>query len=432
MTVVSKKAFPHSRRAGGFTVVELSVSLLVLAVVLLGLLALFDFSNRISSVQTNVSDMQQNQRVAQQEVMRLVRMAGRGPIPLGQPPIGMAVAAYNQVPASTHIGGINTPEIVPGSDVLTVRGIFTAPIYQVNSSAPNAFAIQTSDGGFSGHVDVSSTTPTSIPQNLQFLKDAVASALENNAKPAERLLLVSARNPALWTVVALNATASDVSSDPIRLEFTPLPADDPGYFDMPAGNAIADLGAVAFVGILEEYRFYLRQAFKVAPNGSQDVATVFSRARVFPGTDRPWRGLGDDLGVSDDSHPSWKSDIADNIIDLQVALAFDTPRGGGAFDDDDNNTGDDDRIYESADGSSDDWLFNDGLAVNPLDWANKKLYFIRLTTLARSDRRDQGYRSPDLVKLEDHDLSTTRFNTDATDRMFRYRPLETLIDMRNL
>jgi hypothetical protein len=99
--------------------------------------------------------------------------------------------------------------------------------------------------------------------------------------------------------------------------------------------------------------------------------------------------------------------------------------------DDGDEVGNDDRIFESADGTNDDWLFNDTQPVVPLQWANQQLYFIRLTTLARTDRRDAGYQSPELVRLENHDLTTSRFNT-RTDRMFRYRPLQTLIDMRNL
>ena len=64
-------------RSAGFTVMELAVSMLVLVVVLLGMLSLFDFSNRLSHVQTNVADMQQALRIAQQDaVRRAVRSCG--------------------------------------------------------------------------------------------------------------------------------------------------------------------------------------------------------------------------------------------------------------------------------------------------------------------------------------------------------------------
>ena len=428
---VLQKSFSPQRRTAGFTVVELAVSLLVMVVVTLGMLALFDFSNRLSSVQTNVSEMQQSQRIAQQEVIRTVRMAARGPVPLGLPPVGMSVAMWSQVPVGTRIGGSGTPEVLEGTDVLTVRGVFSSPVYQVNASRPNVFAVQTVDGGYTGFVDIANLTPSSIPQDLQSLKDALDSANQNPAKPRERLLLVSARNLDVWSIVALNPTNSTADATSAHLVFASLPADDPAYFDFPTIAAPSTLGAVAFVGILEEHRFYVRRAFKTAPNGTQDLASMFSHARVFPGTDRPWRGLNDDMSVGDNNHQSWKIDIADNIVDFQVALGFDSPRGGGRISDDQNHTGDDDRIYESADGQNDDWLYNDSQAVVPTQWANLPPYFIRLTTLARTDRRDKDYKSLLLDHLEDHDLAASRYNT-GTDRMFRYRPLQTLVDLRNL
>ena len=415
-----------SRRADGFTVVELAVSMLVLVVVLLGTLALFDFTNRVSNVQSNVANMQQSQRTAQQDLIRTVRMAGRGPIPLGPPPIGLAVAVYDQVPDDTRVGGAGTPLVVPGSDILTVRGVLETSVYQINASSLTAFEfVRHGDGTVTGHVDVDNYSPSGIPQDQAALKEAIASA------QPERLVLVSSRNPEFWTLVELDPGPSgEIAGETIHLEFKSLPAtdptDDPAYFDLPAFNPIEDLGSVAFVGILEEHRFYLRQGTKLAPGGGQDLAPQLSRARVFPGTDRPWRGSAADV-----DHPSWQLDIADNIVDMQVALAFDSPRGGGRIRDDDDNVGDDDRIFEADDGVADDWLFNDSSVVTPLEWTNQTLYFIRVTTLARTDRRDPGYESPDMVRLENHDLTGSRFN-DATDRTFRYRSLESLIDMRNL
>jgi type II secretory pathway pseudopilin PulG len=418
------------RSQAGFTVIELTVSLLVLVVVLLGMLSLFDFTNRLTSVQTNVADLQQSLRVAQQDVVRTVRMAGRGPIPLGQPPAGVAVAVWNQVPAGTRIGGAGTPLVVAGSDILTVRGVFTSPVYQINAALPGAFSIAQSGGVFTGSVVVGKTTPTSIPQDITLLRDALLSAQEDASRPRERLLLISSANPAIWGIVELDPSGSSVDADEARLRFRSVPADDPVYFDLPTGT-LGNITSVAFVGLLEEHRFYVREAFETAPNGTQDLASRFSRARVFPGTDRPWRGRGDDPGVADADHASWRMDVADNIVDLQVALAFDSPRGGGRITDDEDTVGNDDRIFEAADGLNDDWLFNDGQPVDPVQWANQQLYFIRLTTFGRTDRRDPGYQAPQIVRLEDHDLTTSRFN-NRTDRMFRYRPLQTLIDMRNL
>ena len=73
---------PSSRRAdAGFTLIELLVSLAVTAVLILGVLATFDFSARMNKVQLNVADMQQSLRIAQNEVVKLSRMTGRGSLP---------------------------------------------------------------------------------------------------------------------------------------------------------------------------------------------------------------------------------------------------------------------------------------------------------------------------------------------------------------
>jgi len=88
-------------------------------------------------------------------------------------------------------------------------------------------------------------------------------------------------------------------------------------------------------------------------------------------------------------------------------------------------------IYESADGENDDWMYNGEKNTNPLVFANSDLHYIRITTLARTDRRDKDYQAPTLVRVEDNKYDTSTFNTDA-ERMYRRRTLRTVVDMRNL
>ena len=59
---------------------------------------------------------------------------------------------------------------------------------------------------------------------------------------------------------------------------------------------------------------------------------------------------------------------------------------------------------------------------------------MRITTIARTDRRDLGYLAPLLVTSEDKDFQESPhdvFNT-LGERRFRRRQLQTVIDMRNL
>ncbi|HET9228073.1 MAG TPA: PilW family protein [Thermoanaerobaculia bacterium] len=411
------------RKERGFTVVEMVVSLLVTVVLILGILALFDFANRLSRVQTNVSDMQQSLRVSLQSAVRMVRMAGRGGLPLGTVPSGLGLAVQNNVPAGTRIGGALTPPVLEGTDVITVRGVFSNPIWQINSANPASFTLVNGVGGpVSGTVRIGGATPTGINQDREVLRQAVI-----NGVP-EALVLVSPRDAAIYAVVELDPASSVVGgTGDWTIGFRMVGGSHtPSYLPLSSGGGWpVALTSTAFVGLLEEYRFYVRDERE-----GSEMAPRFSRARVFPGTQAPHRNDNDPL-LEPEKHESWSQDIADNILDLQVALGFDTAQGGGAMTDDEGDSGDDDRIFESADGRDDDWLYNDSQAFNPAPWNGRQLYFVRMSVLARTDRRDPQYQSPQVARIEDHNLAASVVN-QRTERMYRRRLLQTVIDMRNL
>jgi hypothetical protein len=91
-----------------------------------------------------------------------------------------------------------------------------------------------------------------------------------------------------------------------------------------------------------------------------------------------------------DSADNVTLDIADNIMDLQAVSTFVTP----------------------------------GLGLPDL----------RITTLARSDRRDPGkYLGPLLpATLEDHAYATAHAYNSDSQRRYRWRVVRTNVDMRNL
>src|SRR6185295_14622889 len=97
---------PHrsaSASQAGFTLVEMLIALAITAMILVGVLFTFDFSSRVARAQTYVADMQQSLRIGQDDVVRLVRMAGRGNLPLtGTAPYtlpkGVALGVINNVP----------------------------------------------------------------------------------------------------------------------------------------------------------------------------------------------------------------------------------------------------------------------------------------------------------------------------------------------
>lgn len=399
--------------AAGFTLLEVLVSLGIMVVVLIGLLALLEFNSRVAKAQVNVAGMQQALRVAQADMVRDLRMAGRGGLPSFRPadpddpagypgmllPDGAALAVDDDVAAGTTLGGSGEAAIVPGTDVLTVRGVISTTFYQVNP---------TSDGKINntgtGSIIVRNESPTGVPQNLQDLRAALT-ACNDNPCP-EGLLLVSALSDEIQAVVQLTG-GTDVPGG-LQIDFTTGAPHGESYLDLsPNGEFPSTFTAVAAVGILEEYRYYVRDA---AP------APRLSRARFYPGTDTAYKDDAANLVV----------DVADNILDLQLALGIDR-----------NNN---ETIDEASDGVDDDWLFNaegEHPVTNTALWngPNLPLYYLRITTLARTDRLDPRYVSPPIQAIEDHDYGETETpltGDETLARSYRRRQLRTVVDLRNL
>lgn len=345
-----------TNRQAGFTLIELLVSLAVTAVLILGVLATFDLSSRVNRVQMSVADLQQSMRIAQNEVVKLTRMAGRG----GGLPASQAVLLTNNVSSGTKlVSTVAESEILEGTDVVRVRGVISGSVYQVEYLDGNVF--KKPDGVGNGGSVVVLEKAAGVPQNLADLKEAV--------KDNETLLLITPFD----TYFVATATGTDDKVDfkgtfdglEIRFDANTVNA---GMGGRPA----AEQTGVAYIGVLEEYAFYVRKA----GDGS---SPKLARARLVPGTATAYKS---DANVT--------LDIADNIMDLQAVSTFVTP----------------------------------GLGLPDL----------RITTLARSDRRDPGkYLGPLLpATLEDHAYATAHAYNSDSQRRYRWRVVRSNVDMRNL
>ena len=347
-----KLSFPPlpriTHRAAGFTLLELLVSLAVTAVLILGVLATFDFSSRMNRVQMNVADMQQSLRIAQNEVVKLSRMTGRGSLP-----VNTAIQVTNNVAAGTKLVPTEaTTLIMEGTDVLRLRGVFTSALYQIEFMNAAMWTAPDADGN--GSVVVRPLA-AGVPQDLPALLAA--------AKEDESLLLVSPFDT--YAVAKVDDAAMDGAD--LRINFKRHPNEA-----ALAGPLLAGMPAVAHIGILEEYAFYVRQ------NGGGDTSPSLTKARMEPGSNLPYEGNLSNATL----------DLADNILDLQAVLGF-------------------------------------GVVGAPE---------LRVTTLARTDRRDPGkYLAPLLpAQIEDHAYPVSHaFNADD-QRRFRWRLMRTDVDLRNL
>jgi hypothetical protein len=443
---------PRGRGEAGFTVVEMLVAMVVMIEMILAVLLLFDFTNKLSRVQTNVTDMQQSLRVSQYDTVRLVRMVGRGPLPIG--PLtalpadataaatlkGVALSVRDNVPTGAAISTVaGAPTIVAGSDVLTVRGVFSTPLYQVQST----FTFNAGTG--KGTVTISAIAPNSSTgvNAVQQQLGALVTAVNNNVH--EALILVGSGTSSTYAVVELDPAGpgTDVATPASGITIAFKTNGDARALSFvalsPGGVYPAGLG-IAAVGILEEYRIYVRSFSNNPPAGAasaEDKAAALnsklSRARMFPNTEEPY-GPGDPGTVAASNAPNLQLDVADGVTDLQVALGFDSPLPGTVAIPQTIGAGTATAVVDTND-ANDDWLFNAAADIpiaNLTNWnAAESLYYIRLSTLVRTDRPDPKYTAPAVVSIEDNSYAASAFNV-GKNLTFRRRLLQTVIDLRNM
>ena len=421
-----RRAF-RARR--GFTLVELLVALGVMVGVLLGVLALFDLGGKVTRVQTNVADMQQALRISLHQLVQRVRVAGRGPLPLVQfpdlpyagqlLPTGVAISVRNNVPANTALGdpACACARVLQGTDMLAIRGVFNSPIYQVNP-AGGSFQI---NGPNDGTLVLSNVSPTGVPQDLEPVKNAILNAQGGNPEP---LLLISPVEASLYAVVEIDSTSNFTPAvgvpDSATINFTIQGGTHTdAYLDLtPEGTYPPTLTTVAYVGLLEEYIYYVREEYSIPGDNTSELTPLLTQARVYPGTVAAYLGDNGNLSTA----------LADNVIDLQIALGIDTDGDGTVTEADPPS-------------AADDWLFNSA-ADDPTDTAKwngtittpRRLFYVRLNALARTTRPDIRHQAPLLTLIEDKSYSVSPFDdyNSVDERKRRRRVLQTVVDLRTL
>ncbi len=426
-------------RSAGFSLVELLVGLAVTSMLLLAIVGVFDAGTKVARVETQVADMQQSLRAGHRLITRMVRMAGRGglPLTLANVPVfqGPALSFRNEAGVAPDNGQIavgfaGSPVAVAGSDILISRGVLNTPVYQIDTLDPAVFSLVDGDldGNFeSGTIVVRDMTPTGTPQDLTPLVNA------DTALTPEALVLVSPTDERIFAVVELDPATTAQVGNQITVGFKVQGMTHPEYRNLyesgPGGNPVlpAGLTSAAFLGIVEEYRFYVRQPTPPSP-------PVLSMARMFPGTETPYLGT---LGNA-------RIDLADHVLDMQVALAFDTAFADPAAPGDRNGDGvtdeDDMEIFEQTGmpiGANDDWLFNAAVDDETLvPWAGAapqpELFFVRVSLLARTARRERNYQAPTLVTWEDVSDARLAFWNTFPERLYKRRLQQTTIELRNL
>lgn len=449
---MSGKPASRRRAQGGFSLMEMLVSLAILTVLMIGVLQLFESSTQVASTQLEQADVQQGVRVALEDVVRHTRLLGRGGLlaardraasgeswndvwcPDGNcddsKGIGLALRLDDNVPVDYHVvkGDNASPTVEPGTDVLTVRGVFNSPVYLVRYADEGTFTLNSggtdADGNpiwTDGQVIVAPQTPIGeVDQDLSFLQEILA------AGRPEAVLLVSPFSDEVFGIGKFDVGTSSMNADGTFTIGFSLDTSDPhaAAYENASANGVfpgdvLSQSRVGSVGILEEYRYYVRTG---AQTGFEGVAGIeerkrLSRTRTYPGLE------GTNAHYPSSASPT-HVDLADDVLDFQVAFGFD---------------GNDDGLYdETSDGAGDEWLGNNtGDAVPAaIDWI-KQLGVARLSVFARSRTPHRGHQSPQILRLEDRDHSAGD-PTDPADinsyesRLYLRFTLQSIVEMRNL
>lgn len=293
------------RRGRGYSLAEVVVSLTVFIALLVGVLLFFNLNFRQARERVDAAQRQEALRSARHDLERLLRMAGRGALPLE-----LAIEVASRVAPGTRIAGPGSPLVVAGTDVLTVRGVFSAPLLQVGPAA----ADPRPGGGDqtpAGTLEIHDPNPqTGVTQELAEL----AAAVEAGTAGSETLLLLSQLDESVFATVESDLAAAQILRDGQRVSGVTLPfASRRAATPLAGAGPAAALRGGAFAGILEEYRFYVRQARSAPGDQTSTPRPQLSVARLVPGTDRPWGGSGASLAI----------DLADHITDLRVTVSDD-------------------------------------------------------------------------------------------------------------
>ena len=135
----------RSRGIRGFTFIESLITLVVVAVVVIGLYTLLDRSNKLAKQETSVSEAQQSSRVGIYELSRVIRQARVGGLFVGN----AILPIENNSAGGTNLTDLSGTShyVRKGTDVIGVRGIISGDKYYFASGdilCPGSCATTTS------------------------------------------------------------------------------------------------------------------------------------------------------------------------------------------------------------------------------------------------------------------------------------------------
>lgn len=270
---------PSPATEAGFSLLELLLSLVIAAEILVAAYMAFDISNHATAVQTQITDLQQSLRIVQHDMSRLVRMAGRGGLPAEIRPDlpfvatatipdlqGLALEVRNNVSDGTGRRISRTdntsPLALPGTDILTVRGCFANPLYQITQGS---LILQDVDAD---GIPDRATLPVPDVSSIRIAQPLGPFCDELRDRGSATLILGSPEGRAVWGIARIRTHDCPASGAPSQVNLTldllnnsPL---NPDLDTNPAtiSRAFPPEMDAAVACMLEEYRYYVREQYE--------------------------------------------------------------------------------------------------------------------------------------------------------------------------
>ena len=393
----------------GYSLVELLVSVALLAVVMIGFLSLFDTSAKISKAQSARADVQENLRYVLSEVVRLSRMPGAGGIPVVIPGSSPLRLGAFTIIDNVGTGGSTPPTFgtrtpVTGTDVITLRGAFHGMVVDLNTT------------GAAYSWDVGSNTGSVTVPPLNFAGDSQADAVTAIADDlAEKGWL-----PVMFTQAGVDNVPLDNGRSRMVARYAMAILD--GHT---TGSQIFQFHAAQWNSPEEEAVLDLNVGGKTAYPSAWSSADMLRMSVIDEVT---FYVANDDDGIPTlyqyDPATGSNLPIASDIVDLQVALGCDRDRDG--------------LFAENAVAGGDEWLFNvagESLADNGPGGTVPMIGYLsdlRVTLTGRIPVPDREYVQKAFPNEDGLNAWLTGTYRGASGSQYRYVSLRELVRCRSL
>ena len=388
----------------------------------------------------------------------MIRMAGRGGLRYLRPsrrgrPSGCATTCRT----NSTIGDADSPQIVNGTDVLTVRGVFTTPLYQINSKDKATIVFYRANGTT---VETDPALATIVKLGEQRLADVLHARTcsrwwrRRPKRSSEALVLEDASNFDNYAVVELIPSQSTVTATQAVLMCQIRPLSHGPYNVLHQAGLRRDLPSEAEqrdvprdsrrVPFLRPSELCHRRQRGLGADAKADTGAFHAghrhSLRAVRSSQRGQRPSKTYLSTSPTT--SWTCRLPSASTRLgtwrgrRPPGAAAEPAGLTTILADPVNG----YISEAANGSERRLAVQQhGRRRDRCAMGERAGVFARVSLLARTDRRDWKYEAPAIGTIEDRTyLATDALNlANATagskqQRQYRRRILQTVIDMRNL